>query len=311
MLETEDRIISRNLSYGINFPFNDFSSQKLYVWIDALMGYITAGKKFCQDNNINWESFYKESPDLKTYFVHGKDNIPFHSLMYPAILLSLDDDYHLPDYFVSSDYLFVNNEKISKTKGNGVMAKDLIDKYDTDSIRFYMACKSPETEISHFTFSDFEDCHNKYLVKSYSYFVNQISDVLLKDLNSFIYYNNCNEQIEIRIKKTYQETGELIEKGEIRSAIHKIKDLITFSSDFFKSISSWISTDYDLEVIKETQYTCIILLINLANMLDPFIPESSQKILSAFGVKDLKWEYIKVKEFKLPKELPVLFKAIL
>lgn len=309
-LETEDRVISRNLSYGINLPFDTFHNQTIYVWIDALLGYITAGRKFCQDNNINWEDFYKDSSNLKTYFVHGKDNIPFHSIMYPSILLSLDDNYHLPDYFVSSDYLFVNNEKISKTKGNGVMAKDLLDKYDADSIRFYMACKAPESEISHFTFSDFEDCHNKYLVNSYSYLVNQISDVLLKGSNEYIYYDKCNEKIEKRIRITYSEVGEMIEKGEIRSAIHKIKDLMTFSSDFFKNISSWISTDYDLDPIKETQYTCLILLINLANMLDPFIPKSSEKIFSAFGLKELKWEYIKVKDFKKLSELPILFKTI-
>lgn len=310
-LALQDKNISRELPWGINIPLSGYSNKTVYVWIDALMAYITAGKKYCQEHNLDWEKFYKDSSNLRSYFVHGKDNIPFHALIYPGLLLSLNSDFKLPDYFVASDFLFVNNEKISKTKGNGVMAIDLISKYDSDSIRFYMACKAPESEVSHFTFSDFEDCHNKYLVNSYNWFVTEISNTLLKDSNGmFINRSNCNEKIELRIRKTYTKVGNLIENGEIRAAIHEIKDLMTFSRDFWTSVSSWISTEYELASIEETKSTCFALLVNLANLLDPFMPISSEMIFKSFGLKNSNWGYISVKDFKKLNKLPNLFNTI-
>lgn len=309
-ISLQDKVISRDIPWGVNIPISGYSNQKVYVWIEALLGYISAGKKYCNEHNINWESFYKDSPNLRSYFIHGKDNIPFHTLIYPALLLSLGNDYKLPDHFVSSNYLFVNNEKISKTKGNGIMAKDLISKYDSDSIRFYMSYRAPESEISNFSFKDFEDCNNDFLVDEYNSFIMQVSDSLLKKHMGYFPYVECNQKIEKTIKNTYSQVGYLIECGEIKAAICELKQFITFAHGFFNSISSWITSEYEIEAIEETKSTCFALLINIANLLEPFMPTSSEKIFSSFGLENLKWRYVSVKELKKLSPIPVLFNRI-
>ena len=129
-----DRAITRNLDWGINVPIEGFDDKKIYVWIEAVLGYISAGKVYCEQHNLDWNKFYKGN-NVTSYFIHGKDNIPFHTIIYPALLLSLNEGYHLPDFMISSEYLNVNDEKISKSEGNGVTAKELIEKYSSDTIR--------------------------------------------------------------------------------------------------------------------------------------------------------------------------------
>lgn len=91
-----DRAITRQLDWGIDVPIKGFDDKKIYVWIEAVLGYISAGKKYCEEHGLNWEDFYKDSSSLDTYYVHGKDNIPFHTIIFPALLIALDENYQFP-----------------------------------------------------------------------------------------------------------------------------------------------------------------------------------------------------------------------
>ena len=120
-----DRAITRQLDWGIDVPIKGFDDKKIYVWIEAVLGYISAGKKYCEEHGLNWEDFYKDSSSLDTYYVHGKDNIPFHTIIFPALLIALDENYQLPNHIVSCQFLNIDDEKISKSKGNGITVKDI------------------------------------------------------------------------------------------------------------------------------------------------------------------------------------------
>lgn len=130
-------------------------------------GYITATMKICEKRNISWEDYWKESENLKMYMCHGKDNIPFHTMILPGLLLALDENYHLPDVMVASQYVNIDSEKISKSKGNGITILDMIKEYDVDSLRYYMIAYGPENADINFTMENYINVHNSDLVNKF------------------------------------------------------------------------------------------------------------------------------------------------
>ena len=132
-----DRAVTRDLDWGVDIPVKGYESKKMYVWIEAVLGYITASMKKCEEIGENWEKFWKEEYKPLIYMVHGKDNIVFHSIIFNALLLALKENFHLVDMIVSSEYLNINDEKISKSKGNGLPALELVEKYGVNVLRFH------------------------------------------------------------------------------------------------------------------------------------------------------------------------------
>ena len=107
-----DRAVTRDLEWGIDIPIIGYEKKRMYVWIDAVLGYITATMKYCEEHNLDWKKYWKGNEETIIYMVHGKDNIIFHSIILPALLISMQENMKLPDKMVSCEYLNINNEKI-------------------------------------------------------------------------------------------------------------------------------------------------------------------------------------------------------
>ena len=304
-----DRAITRQLDWGIDVPVKGFEDKKIYVWIEAVLGYISSGKDYCTQHHLDWNEFYK-NPNTKSYFVHGKDNIPFHTIIYPALLLSLNDEYHLPDFIVSSEYLNTNDEKISKSEGNGVTAKELIGKYSSDTIRYYMISNAPEQRDANFSYDILIQLHNKKLVGEYGNFINRNLAFLVKKFDRVIPDGFVDESIKNHIEITYKVVGSLIEKGKLKSAIAKIQDLVQFANKYYDDNKPWISVKENIYDFYIVTFTCLELIINIANLYEPFIPESSKKVFSFFGKTSCSWEYISIEPLSLLEDVSILFDRI-
>ena len=130
-----DRAATRQLNWGIPVPIEGFEDKRVYVWFEAVMGYLSTGKWVCEQRGINFDEFLnKDNKNLKTYYVHGKDNIPFHTTIFPALMLASGDNYRLPDYIVSSAYVNLNDEKMSKSKGNLISVNELLEQFERDTM---------------------------------------------------------------------------------------------------------------------------------------------------------------------------------
>ena len=288
----KDRAISRSLDWGIDIPISGYEDKKVYVWIEAVLGYISAGKLYCEQHGLDWESFYK-SPYTKTYYVHGKDNIPFHTIIYPGLLLSLKDRYQLPEYIISSEYLNVNDEKISKSKGNGVTAKDVLDRYDSDTIRYYILSHAPEKKDANFSYELLEQVHNKKLVGEYANFVNRNLAFLIKKFDGITPIGSVDPAVQIVIENTYAEVGALIAQGELKTAISKVADLVQYANKYYDEQRPWILVKENLSDFNDVTATCLDLIVNIANLYEPFIPKSSHKVFSFFGLGTITpWHYL-------------------
>ena len=168
-----DRAVTRDLDWGIDIPIDGFEDKKMYVWIDAVLGYLTNTMRLSEEKGFSWEDFWKNGHNNSISMCHGKDNIVFHSIIFPGLLLSMDDGMALPDTIVSSEYLNFNNEKASKSKGNAISAGEIVEKYNVDTARFHLINNGPEKKDTNFTPEDFVNTHNSDIVNKFGNLINR------------------------------------------------------------------------------------------------------------------------------------------
>ena len=305
-----DRAITRQLTWGVDVPINGFEDKKLYVWIEAVLGYISAGIQYCEENGLNWKSFYVDSDNLDTYYIHGKDNIPFHTIIFPALLLSLKNGFQLPNHIISSEFLNINDTKISKSLGNGITVKDLLKSYNADTIRYCLISQAPEKKDANFTIEVLEQFHNKCLAGEYGNFVNRNLAFLVKKFRGIIPEGIVDPDVRTKIEETYILVGDLIAKGELRSAIQEVQKLVHFSNKYYDEHQPWIQIKKDQKAFNNTTATCISLIANIANLYEPFIPFSSAKVFSFFGITNPSWNYVSVAPGTVLNSVSILFSKI-
>jgi len=305
-----DRAITRQLDWGVDVPISGFEDKKIYVWIEAVLGYISTGIAYCNEHNLDWRDFYLDSPNLDTYYVHGKDNIPFHTIIYPALLLSIGHNFQLPKHIVSSEFLNIDDEKISKSKGNGIAVKDIIEAYQADTLRYCLIYQGPERKDTNFTFDILHQLHNKSLVGEYGNFVNRNLAYLVKKFNGIIPSGVVDSEVKATIDATYEKVGELIAQAEFRAAIQEIQQLVRYSNKYYDDNQPWIKVKEDINEFNNITATCISLIANIANLYEPFIPFSSEKVFSFFGIKNPNWGYISVEPETTLKDVSILFSRI-
>lgn len=298
-----DRAITRDLNWGIDVPVSGYEDKKLYVWIEAVLGYVTACMRVCEERGLNWEDYWK-NPDCKIYMVHGKDNITFHSIIFPGLLLSLRDGMKIPDIIVSSEYLNFNDEKISKSKGNAKPVKEFCDEYNSDTVRFHLINNGPEKKDTSFNVIDYVTCHNNEITNKYGNFVNRT--LKFKGISE-IPDGEMNLEIKALIEKAYIEVGEDIEKLEFKEASSKVIRLIEDANKYYDEMKPWVQFKEDMSAFNDTIYTCAVLIANISNLMEPFMPASSKKVREWLDIEKATWNYIEVQKGLSLKNVQVLF----
>ena len=301
-----DRAVTRDLEWGVDVPVEGYENKKMYVWIEAVLGYITASMKYCEENNLNWEDYWKNDETIM-YMVHGKDNIIFHSIILPALLIAMKDNMKLPDKIVSCEYLNINDEKISKSKGNGITILDLVKEYNIDSIRYFFLSNGPEKKDSNFSLDEFKQVHNSDLVNKFGNFVNRT--LKFKGLEK-VEVNKLDEEIRKIVLETYENVSKSIEKLEFRNAIEEIMKLVEFGNKYYDETKPWVLYKENIDEFNKVIYNCTYIIANLANLFEPVMPEASKKIQKYLDIDTSKWEEIEVKEEIKLDNLEPLFERI-
>ena len=301
-----DRAVTRDLEWGVDVPVEGYENKKMYVWIEAVLGYITASMKYCEENNLNWEDYWKNDETIM-YMVHGKDNIIFHSIILPALLIAMKDNMKLPDKIVSCEYLNINDEKISKSKGNGITILDLVKEYNIDSIRYFFLSNGPEKKDSNFSLDEFKQVHNSDLVNKFGNFVNRT--LKFKGLEK-VEVNKLDEEIRKIVLETYENVSKSIEKLEFRNAIEEIMKLVEFGNKYYDETKPWVLYKENIDEFNKVIYNCTYIIANLANLFEPVMPEASKKIQKYLDIDTSKWGEIEVKEEIKLDNLEPLFERI-
>ncbi len=306
-----DRAVTRELTWGIDVPIKGYEDKKIYVWFEAVLGYLSAGYLSAEEKNIDFYKFIsKENKNLKTYYVHGKDNIPFHTIIFPALLHASKDDYKDPDYILSSAYINLNNEKMSKSTGNLITVNELLDEFSQDTVRFYFTYNGPETKDSNCSREEIIINHNKFLVGVLGNFVNRNLSYINKKFDGKITKGNIDKEIRKLTLDTYDKVSTLIEKGELKAAITLILDYISHGNKYYDQNEPWIKVKENIKEFNDITYTCVYMIANISNLINPFMKESSQKIKDMLNIKEHSFKEILIDEDINVNEVPLLFERI-
>ncbi len=305
----QDRAVTRDLNWGVPVPFEGFEDKRIYVWIEAVWGYVTATMAYCEQHGLDWRDYWfkKDNQENLIYMCHGKDNIVFHSIIFPALLMATKDPYLMPEHCVSSEFLNINGEKISKSKGNGWPMLDMLDKFNPDSLRFFCIANGPEKRDSNFTFEEYHAQHNGEIVNKFGNFVNRTLNY--KGLDGFLPAGEMDNDIRKKIETTYQCVEKNILSCNFRDALSNVMQLVEDANKYYDTMQPWVLyKNEDKTAFNNCIYTCVQIIANLSNLFEPFMPFSAQKIREYLKLNNKPtWNYIEAETGKNFGKFEALF----
>lgn len=283
----QDRAVSRDMDRGISIPVKGYEAKKIYVWIEAVSGYYSAGKLWAEQTGADDLEFWNSN--VKAYYVHGKDNIPFHSIIWPAILMGAGIP-ALPTHIVSNEYLTLEKKKISTSRNWAVWLPDITKDYDPDSIRYFLTINAPESRDTDFSWREFIYSHNSELLGGFGNLVNRTLKFIEKYYSGEVPEAELDPAIEQEIHRIYKSAGRLIEEGHFKRALEEIFELVRFTNKYFDEQKPWKQVVEDEAECRFTLFNCVVVVANLARLLAPFLPYSSGKLAGMLGVRESSWE---------------------
>ncbi|MCL2621894.1 MAG: methionine--tRNA ligase [Firmicutes bacterium] len=293
-----DKEITRDIDWGVPLPdyFKGYENKRVYVWIEAVLGYYTVCKQYCEQSGQDINHYFN-NPKSLTYYCHGKDNVPFHTIWWPSILIGMGRS-SLPSHIVSVEYMNIADQKISKSVGNLITVDDAIKQYGSDSVRYFFIARGPERKDSNFSNDEMVAVHNGEIVNKIGNFINRT--LKFKAITKTP-IGKMDATVKAEIEKTYKETATLIEKCEFKAALKCILDLVEFANKYYEEKAPWKLENYD-DVI----YTCCNLCLNIANLIEPFMPKAAAKI-QEYLCKAEGWKYNQIKNQIDIKNIEPLF----
>lgn len=302
----QDRAVSRDLPIGVSVPVAGYEHKKIYVWIEAVSGYYTASKLWAKETNNDDSAFWSSS--TTSYYVHGKDNIPFHSIIWAGILAGLGKE-PLPTHIVSNEYLTLEKKKLSTSKNWAVWVPDILERYEPDTIRYFLTINAPESRDADFSWKEFIYSHNSELLGAYGNLVNRSLKFINKSFAGVIPDKVISSSIQDKVNNLYDEVGYCIETTSFKQGLEKVFELVRYTNKYFDEQQPWKQIHEDAEACKQTLANCVYLIANLAHILTPFLPFSSEKVKEMLNTGETKWRAFLVKPQLLSNVEP-LFERI-
>ncbi len=275
----EARAITRDLKWGIEVPLDGWKDKVFYSWFDAPIGYIGITKE-CLGNK--WEKWWKDKNILLYQFM-GKDNVPFHSIMFPSYLMGAEDNYHLIDVLDSTAYLNYEDTKFSKSNGTGVFGDDAKNSgIESDIWRYYLFRMRPEDNDTEFTWSDFEAKVNNEIVGNFGNFVNRVISLTEKFFEGKKPANKKSDLVN-SIRALVKEYQDLMDRSRERDALMKANEISSIGNKFLQEKEPWIMIKENEKGAGEIIAQCIDLFKVLVVLYNPFVPTASKKLADSIN----------------------------
>lgn len=315
-----DRAITRDIDWGVEVPIKNYEKKRIYVWFEAVIGYLSASIEWAEsDKNISnnkdiWKEWW-QNPESKHFYFQGKDNIPFHTIILPAILMG-SGEYNLPYDVVANEYLNFSGKQFSKSKNWAVWVSDFLKEYDSEALRYYLTSIMPESSDSDFTWDSFFESNNNELVATFGNLVNRIQSLIKNNFDNVVpnfekIDDKDNEMIS-EIKRSYESTGNFLEKRQFRNSLKEIMNLAKLGNRYIDQKEPWASFKSDKQIAANTLWVGANLISNLGVLISPFLPKTSLKISSMFNFGNVipEWKYREAKSGIKINNISPLFKKI-
>lgn len=277
-----DRAVTRDLDWGIDVPKEGYEDKKIYIWAENVLGYLSMSKTVAERRGEDYAELW--GADSRHYYVHGKDNVPFHTIILPSLMLAHGGAWKMPDDIISSEYLTLEGRKISTSLNWAIWIKDIIDRYNPDSIRYFILSSGPEKRDTDFTWREFVNSHNGELLGAYGNFVNRTLAFIYKYYDAAVPAGAPNAEIAAKAAALYESAGALIEHGDLKEALDSIFEYVRYGNKYFDTEKPWETRTANPAACADTIFNCVQMIANLAVMLEPFIPFSSAKVIDWLAI---------------------------
>ena len=287
------RAITRDLDWGVPVPLPgwvDNPHKKIYVWFDAVIGYLSASIEWAQQRGEPdaWKDWW-QNPDSWHYYVMGKDNITFHTVLWPAILMGAGD-LHLPDDIVASEYLNMGGKKLSTSRGQVIYVNDVLERYDADALRYYLMIAGPENQDTDFTWAEFVRRNNDELVATWGNLVHRTLVNAHRNFGAVPEQGLLKDSDQALIK----EVEEALDYVATQLGQARFQVALKYAMTMAAKVNVYLGTEQPWHTIKTDRaragtvlYVALRCVDNLKLMLTPFLPFSSQKLHEMLGYKDV------------------------
>jgi methionyl-tRNA synthetase len=300
--DLKPRAISRDLDWGVPIPlpgWEDRNDKKLYVWFDAVIGYLSASIEWARrtDDPDAWRAWWTE-PDAESYYFMGKDNVTFHSVIWPSILLGYNGEgshggspgelgrLSLPTEVVSSEYLTMEGRKFSSSRQVVIHVRDFLARYSADSLRFYLSAAGPETSDTDFTWSEFVRRNNDELVAAWGNLVNRSLSFTAKNIGQIPYagdLTDADRELLTATERGFSAVGDNLERSRMKAGLTEAMRVVADANRYLSDQAPWKLRETDPDRMRTILHVALQAVSDCNTILSPFLPHSAQQVHELLG----------------------------
>jgi methionyl-tRNA synthetase len=290
------RPITRDIDWGIDVPLPGWEKKKMYVWFEAVIGYLSASIEWAKNvgDPDAWKHWWY-NPQAKIYNFIGKDNIEFHTVIWPAELLGIDGLYakdgdphlNLPYDVPANEFLNIEGQKFSKSRNWAVWVPDILERYDPDAIRYCIAASFPESKDGDWNWAEFVQRNNNELVAAWGNLVNRMLGFARKNFDGKVpppaTLSDEDKAIIAQSEAAFDTIGDLLNAVKLRSALNEAMALVRDTNAYLDRRAPWKRIKEDREDAGTAVYTVLRVIDNLKLLLAPFLPFTADKLHGYLG----------------------------
>ena len=294
----KDRAITRDIDWGVAVPLEGFEGKRLYVWFEAVIGYLSATKEWARSSGdeAKWRSFWQGN-EARSYYFIGKDNIIFHTTIWPAMLMGYDG-LNLPYDVPANEFLTIEGRKLSTSRNWAVWLPDYLSRYEPDPLRYLLSISMPETADTDFSWREFVRRNNDELVATYGNLVHRVLTFAYRNFDGGVpvpgEFDSRSQAVIDMAKDTLNTVDVLLSQCHFREAMRSAMSLAQDTNRYLEEKSPWKVVKEDKQAAATALYVAISVISCLRTALYPFLPFSSQKLHQYLGfegsVEDDGWQ---------------------
>ncbi|GAA1290108.1 methionine--tRNA ligase [Planotetraspora silvatica] len=299
--DLQPRAITRDLDWGVPIPlegWSDRSDKRLYVWFDAVVGYLSASVEWARRSGDPdaWRQWW-QNPDARGYYFMGKDNIVFHAEIWPAMLMGYNGEgarggvpgslgkLALPSEVVSSEFLTMEGKKFSSSRQVVIYVRDFLERYSADALRYYIAVAGPENQDTDFTWSEFVNRNNGELVAAWGNLVNRSISMAARNFGAIpeaVHLTDADRALLERSRAAFTAVGGELQRSRFKNAVTEAFDVVRDANKYLAEQEPWKIKD-DPERQGSILHVALQIVDDVKTLLTPFVPSSSNKIFEMLG----------------------------
>ncbi|WP_150236843.1 methionine--tRNA ligase [Nocardiopsis quinghaiensis] len=300
--DLQPRAVTRDLNWGVPVPlegWSDNANKRLYVWFDAVIGYLSASVEWARriGEPEAWRRWW-QSEDARSYYFMGKDNIVFHSVVWPAILLGSNGEgdrdgepgplgrLDVPTEVVSSEFLTMEGRKFSSSRRVVIYVRDFLERYSADALRYYIMAAGPETQDTDFTWAEFVRRNNDELVAAWGNLVNRSVSMAAKNLGEIPAAGELTDEDRRVLEESgaaFARVGERLERSQFKAGLQEAMRTVAEANKYISDQAPWALRKTDPERMATVLHVALQLVQDANTLLTPYLPESANRVYAMLG----------------------------